>query len=142
MDVNELLLDVFDAVEKIYSAMTNRSYVTGHLTYVPPRSAPGEAAKEEIALTITNESGPGIEVKRVWFLTSYNRSVYSQLVDSKMPLRLRKKDRMTYFMTTDEFKPALDKAANKETFAKIVVQDDKERMHVSRINQSTQKKLQ
>ena len=137
MDINDFFLDILDAAAKTYAVVCKKPYATGQMVYVPRKEKSGEVTKEEIALTIINEAGPEMEVKRVWFLTSFNRPVFSQLVDSKMPIKLRKKDRATYFIPIEEFKAILNKRIG-DTIAKTVVLDTTERQYVARVDKVTQ----
>jgi len=140
MDYSSLVLNIIEASTKIYSIILNKSYATVEVVYVPQRGKSGELTKEEIALTIINESGPEIEVQRVWFLTSFNRPIYSEYVDSKMPVKVRKKDRAIYFAAIDEFRAALNKNAG-ETIIKAAVLADTEHIHVGRIHILAQKEF-
>lgn len=140
MDINDFVLDIFDAVAKTYAVVRNKPYATGQILYIPQKGKSGEITKEEIALTVINEAGPQMEVKRVWFLTSFNRPVFSQYVDSRMPIKLRKKDRATYFVPIEEFKAALNKSI-KETITKTVVLDATERQYAASVDKATQQQL-
>ena len=140
MDVTNLLLDIFEVVVKAYSIIRNKPYMTGQITYVPQKSDSGEVTKEEIALTVINESGPEVEVQKIWFLTSFNRPIFSQYIDSKMPIKVRKKDKATYFVPIEEFKTILNKSVG-ETIIKTVVLDNTDHTHVTRVNKMTQQQL-
>jgi len=140
MDYTNLVLDIFEAFIKIYSIIRNKPYVTAEVVYVPQRGKSGEVAKEEIAFTIINESGPEIEVQRLWFLTSFNRPIFSKHVDSKMPIKVRRKDRATYFVPIEEFKAALNKSVG-ETIIKAAVLDNTEHIHVGRVDKVAQEEL-
>jgi len=140
MDLTSLVLDIFDAVVKTYSVICNKPYVKAEVVYVPQKGKSGEVTKEEIALTIINEGGPEIEVQRIWFLTSFNRPIFSKYVDSKMPIKVRKKDRATYFVPIEEFKAALNKSVG-ETIIKTAVLDNMEHTHIGRVDKVTQEEL-
>ena len=140
MDYTSLVLDSFEAFIKIYSIICKKPYVTAEVVYVPQRGKSGEITKEEIALTVINESGPEIEVQRIWFLTSFNRPIFSKYVDSKMPVKMRRKGRAIYFVPIEEFKAALNKSAG-ETIIKAAVLDDTEHIHVGRVHKVAQEEL-
>ena len=140
MDLTNLVLDISEAIVKIYYIIRNKPYVTAEVLYIPQRDKSGEVTKEEIAFTIINGSGPEIEVQRVWFLTSFYRHIFSEYIDSKMPVKLRGKDKATYFVPIEEFKPALNKNVG-ETIIRTVVLDNMEHMHVGRIDKVTQEEL-
>ena len=140
MDLTSLVLDISEAVVKIYSIICNKPYVTAEVVYVPQKGKSGEVTKEEIAFTIINEGELEIEVQRIWFLTSFNRPIFSKYVDSKMPIKVRRKDRATYFVPIEEFKAALNKSF-RETIVKTAVLDNMEHTHIGRIDKVTQEEL-
>lgn len=140
MDPTSLLLDILRAVIKTYSIIRNKPYVTADVVYVQQRDKSGKVTKELIAFTIINESGPEIEVERIWFLTSFNRRIFSKHVDSKMPIKVRKKDRATYFVPIEEFKTALNKSIG-ETIVKAVVVDKTGHMHVGGVDKVAQEEF-
>ena len=140
MDASGLILDISEAFIKIYSLILNKPFVALEVVYVPKRSKSGELTREEIAFTIINASGPEIEVHRVWFLTSFNRRIFSTYVDSKMPVKVRKKDRATYFIPIEEFRAALNKSVG-ETITKAAVSDSTGHIHVGRVDKAAQEEL-
>jgi len=140
MDPNSLVLTTFDTAIKAYSIICRKPYVTVEVKYAPQRGKSGEVTKEEIAFTIINESGPEIDVQRIWFLTSFNRPISSKHVDSKMPIKVRRKDRATYFVPIEEFKAALNKSVG-ETIIKAAVLDNTEHIHVGRVDKVAQEEL-
>lgn len=137
MDLTNLILDIFEIVIKTYSIILRKPYVTVKVQYAPQRDRAGEVTKELFAFTIINESGPEIEVQRVWFLTSFNRPISSESIDSKIPIRVWKRNRTTYFLPIEELKVALNKSAG-ETIIEAVALDNAERKHVGRVNKLAQ----
>ena len=140
MDLTSLVLDISEEVVKIYSIICNKPYVTAEVVYVPQKGKSGEVTKEEIAFTIINEGELEIEVQRIWFLTSFNRPIFSKYVDSKMPIKVRRKDRATYFVPIEEFKAALNKSF-RETIVKTSVLDNMGHPHIGRIDKATQEEF-
>ena len=140
MDLTNLVLDISEAVVKIYSIIRNKPYVTAEIVHVPQRDKSGKVTKEEIALTIINEGGSEIEVQRIWFLTSFYRPIFSKHIDSKMPIKMRRKDRATYFLPIEDFKAAFNKRVG-ETIIKTVILDNIEHMHIGRVDKVTQEEL-
>jgi len=140
MDYSSLVLDIFEAFIKIYSTILNKPYVRADVVYVPIKGKSGKVTKEEIAVTIINESGPEIEVKRIWFITSFNRPIFSKYVDSKMPIKVPRKDRTTYFIPIEEFKAMLNKSVG-DTIIKAAVLDNTENIHVGRVHKVAQAEL-
>lgn len=140
MDITNLILDSFEVFTRIYAVICRRPYVAVEVQYAPQRDRAGEVTAELIAFTITNVSGPEIEIHRAWFLTSFNRSISSKLLDSKMPVKVRGKDRATYFIPVEEFKAALNKSVG-ETITKAVVLSKTDSQHVGRVDKVTQEEF-
>jgi hypothetical protein len=112
-------------------------FATARVKYAPQKDRAGKVTKELVALTIINGSTPEIDVQRVWFLTSFNRPIFSNFVDSKMPVKVKGKDRATYLVPLDELKTPLNKNIG-ETIAEVVVSDKAERKYTGRVDKSTQ----
>ena len=140
MDLTSLVLDIYEALIRTYSIIRNRPYVTAEVVCVPQRSKSGKATGELVAFTVINESGPDIEVQRVWFISSFNRHIFSEFIDSKMPMRVSRKNRETYFVPLEEFGAALNKSVG-ETITKAVVSDKTGRRYESRIGKVAQEEL-
>jgi len=137
MDPTSLVLTTFDTAIKAYSILRRKPYVTVEVKYAPQRGRSGEVTKGLIAITIINESSPEIDIQSVWFLTSFNRVIFSELIDSKMPVKVLGRRRTTYFIPIEELKAALNKSAG-ETITKAVVLDKHGRKYVSRVDKATE----
>lgn len=126
MDITNLItnftLGIFDTALKTYSVICRKPYVTVKVQYASQKDGEGRVTQETFALTIINESGPEADIQRVWFLTPFHRIIFSLLVDSKMPVKVRKRDRATYFFPVKELKAALNKNVS-DTISEAVVQD-------------------
>ena len=140
MDATRLILDTCDAVVKAYSAFLGKQYVSVKVQLVPQRDKSSPETPELIAFTIINESGPDIEVQEAWFLTSFHRRVFSKFIDSKMPIRVRKKDRAVYFMPIEELKAALNERVG-ETVTEAVVFDKTQHQHMGRVDKALELRL-
>jgi hypothetical protein len=137
MNLTDLLLTLIEMSQKIYAVILRKPYVTIKVQHVPSRDRSGTVTKETIALTIINEGVQEVEVQRVWLLTSFNRPVFSDLLDSKMPIRILARDRTTYFMPMESLKAALNRSAG-ETIVRAVAFDKTERKHTGRVDRVAQ----
>jgi len=135
MNPTNLLLDIFDACIKIYSVICRRPHVTARVQFTPQRDRSGEVTKELMALTIINESSPEVDVQEVWFLTSFKRPVSSTHIDAKLPVKVRGRDRTTYFVPFEDLKAALNKNVA-ETIAEVVILDKTGRKHIGRVGRA------
>jgi hypothetical protein len=140
MDATRLLLDTCEVFVKAYSTICRKPYVTVKVRLVPQRDKSGPETNQLIAFTIINESGPDIEVQEAWFLTSFHRRVFSKVIDSKMPIHVRRKDRATYFVPIEELKAALNERVG-ETITEAAVFDKTQRQHQSRVDEALEVKL-
>jgi len=140
MNLTNLVLDIFEAFLKTYSIICRKPYVTVKVEFAPQRDRDGKVTKELIAFTIINERGPEIDAKGIWFLTSFRRPIFSKFIDSKMPIKVLKKDRATYFVPMEELKTALNKSVG-ETIIEAVVFDKAEHKHVGRVNEAVQEEF-
>ena len=140
MDLTSFVLGILEVFLKTYSIILKRPYVTVKVQYAPQRDRSGTVTKELFALTIFNESTPEIDVQRVWFLTSFNRPVFSELVDSKMPLKVLRRGRATYFMPMTELKAALNRNVG-ETISQAVVFDQNGHKHLGRVDRVAQEEF-
>lgn len=140
MDATRLVLDTYEAFVRAYSAIFRKQYVAVKVQLVPQRDKSEPGTKELIAFTIINESGPDIEVQEAWFLTSFNRRIFSKFIDSKMPIKMRRKDRATYFMPIEELKATLNERVG-ETITEAVVFDKTQHQHIGRVDEAVEVEL-
>ena len=140
MDINNLLLDILDICIKIYSIFSRKPYATVKLQFAPQKDRSGTVTRESMALTIINESVPVIDVQKVWFLTSFNRIVESAFLNAKMPVKVLKRDRATFFFPIDELKTTLNKNV-KDTIAEAVALDKAGHQHAGRVGKAAQAEL-
>jgi len=136
-NLTNLVLDTFEVAIKTYSAICKKPYVTVKVQFTPQRDRAGKVTKELIAFTIINESSPEIDVQRIWFLTSFNRHLSPEFINSKMPIKVLGKDRATYFMPIEELKAALNKSVG-ETIIEAVVFDKTEHKYAGRVDRLAQ----
>ena len=124
MDLTNLVLDILDAALKVYSVISRKPFVTVKVQYAPQ--------EESITFAVANESSHDNEIRRIWFLTSFNRPIFSELVDSAMPVKMLVNDRTTFSVPIAELKTALNKGSG-ETITDVVVLDKNERHNLGRI---------
>ena len=90
-----------------------------------------------MAFTIINESVPVINLQRAWFLTAYNRIAPSAFLDAKMPVKVVKREKTTFFFPFNELKAALNKNVN-DTIAEAVVMDEAGHKFSGRVDKKAQ----
>ena len=81
-----------------------------------------------------------IDIQRIWFLTSFNRPIFSELLDSKTPLKVLGKDRATYFLPMEELKAALNRSVG-ETIVQAVAFDRTEHKYFGRVDRVAQEEF-
>ena len=140
MDLTNLVLTSFEAFTKTYSVVLRKPYIAIKVQYAPRRDRSGKVTKEMIAFTIANGGIHEIDIQRIWFLTSFNRPVFSELLDSKMPLKLLGKDRFTYFVPTEELKTALNRSVG-ETIVGAVAFDKTGHKYTGRVDRVAQEEF-
>jgi len=133
MDAARVVLDIYDAFVKAYSAMLGKQYVSVKVQLVPQKDTSGQEDNKLIAFTIINESGPEIEIREAWFLTSFNRRVFSEVLDSRMPVKVRSKDREIYFLPAKDLKSALNEKVG-ETVTQAAVFDTTQHKYTGRVD--------
>ena len=84
MNPINLVPDIFEVIIKTYSIICKKPYLTVEVKKAPQRGMSGKVTKELITFTITNESGPEVEVQKTWIPTSFNRPVLFKFIDSKI----------------------------------------------------------
>ena len=140
MDPTRLVLDTAEAFVKAFSAALGKSFVTVKVRLVTPKDRTDPEAKDQVSFAIINESGPDIEVQEAWFVTTYNRRIFSTVLNSKMPIRVRKRDRATYFLPIEELKAALNERVG-ETITQAAVFDKTGHQYQSRVDSAFELKL-
>ena len=140
MDLNNLVLDISEVFRKTYSIIRTKPYATVKVRFAQQGEGAGKVIEELIALTIINEGFGVIDVQKVWFLTSYNRPIYSESIDSKMPIKVLENDRATYFIPIEELKMLLNRSAG-ETITRAVVLDKAEHKYEGRVDKVAQEEF-
>jgi hypothetical protein len=140
MDLTNILLDVLEQCNRVYAVILRKPYITVKVQYAPRRDRAGKVTQEMIAFTIINDGFVENEIQRAWFLTSFNRPVFSELLDSKMPLKVSGRDRDTYFMPAEELKAALNRGIG-ETIARAVALDGTEHKYTGRVDKKVQEEF-
>ena len=140
MDIDNLVLGISEVFTKTYSIIFTRPYATVKVKFRPQVDGDDKATKESIEFTIINESFGEIDVQRIWFLTTFNRPVFSEFIDSQMPIKVLENDRATYFVPVEELKASLNRSVG-ETIVKAVVLDKNEYKHVGRVDKEVQEHL-
>ncbi len=137
MNITNLLLDILDLCAKIYSIILRKPYTEVTVHYTPRTDRTCKVTKELIAFTVNNVSGPEIEVRKIWFLTSFNRPVFSEFLDAKLPLKVRTRDKATFIVPVEDLKAALNKSAG-ETIDEAVITDQNDHKHAGRAAKAVQ----
>jgi len=137
MNVTNLLLDILEAAQKTYARLLRKPHVTVRVQYAPKKDRTGQIMQEMFALTIINESGPAIDIGKAWLLTSFNRPIFSELIESKLPVKIPTQDRCTSFLPMDDLKAVLNKKV-KETYLEAVVTDSTGHQYTGRVDVTAQ----
>jgi len=138
VNLNNFALDISDAIAQVYSIILRKPFLTvKKVKYTPQRDRSGEVTRELISFTVVNESCHDIDVQRIWFLTSFNRQIFSDSIDAKMPVKMPENDRATYFVPVEELKAALNKIVG-ETITKVVAFDKAGHPNTGRVDQVAQ----
>jgi hypothetical protein len=140
MDLSNLVLGIFEVFKKTYSIIFTKPYATVKVKYLPQKDGSGTVTNELIEFSIINESFGDIEVQRIWFLTSYNRPVYSEFIDSQMPIKVPENDRATYLVPIEELKAALNRNVS-DTIIQAVVCDKAGHKHAGLVDRAVQEQL-
>ena len=140
MDIDNLAFGISEVLTKTYSIIFIKPYATVKVKFRPQGDGPDKATEESIEFTIINEGFGEIDVQRIWFLTSFNRPVFSKFIDSKMPIKVLEDNRATYFVPIEELKASLNRSVG-ETIIKAVVLDKNEYKHVGRVDKVAQEHL-
>ena len=87
-------------------------------------------------LTFSSE----MEVQRIWFKTTFNRLIFSESIDAKLPLKISLNDRVTFPVPVEELKPALNPRIG-DTITEVAVYDQNKRENVGRFSKAAQAAL-
>jgi hypothetical protein len=137
MDLTKLSLDVIEPLEQVYKIVLRKPFLTVNIEREPQRAGNNKAS---IEFTVANEGSSDMEARRIWFLTSYNRPVYSETLDARTPLKMPVNARATFSVHLDELKSALNKAMS-ETVIKVVVADQNGGLNSGRLSPALQAEL-
>ena len=141
MNLTNIVVGIIDACIQLYNIILRKPFLTvNKVQYSPQRDSSGKVTEELIAFTIANESCDEIEVQRIWFLTSFNRPIFSKVIDSKVPLKMLVNDRATYLVPIEELKAPLNKNVG-ETITEVVVLDKTEHQNIGRVDRVAQEEL-
>ena len=135
--MTDLVLDISELLLKFYAIFLRKPYATVRVQYAPQKDRDGKVTRELMAFTIINESVPVINIQRAWFLSSYNRIVPSTFLDAKMPVKVIKREKTTFFFPIEELKAALNKNV-KDNIAEGVVMDEAGRKFSGRVDKKAQ----
>jgi hypothetical protein len=137
MDSTKLVLDILEPLEQVYDIVCRKPFLTVKVQPAPVPAGSGEVTEPSIAFTIINESAKDMEVRRVWFLTSFNRPIFSDFLDAKMPLKMVVNDRVSYSVPIKGLKSALNTGVG-ETISKVVVANQTGRQNSGRLSEGIQ----
>jgi hypothetical protein len=140
VDLTNFVLDMSEAFVKGYAIVRLKPYATVKVRYSPQGDSSGKVDRESVALTVSNGSFGEIDVQRIWFLTSFNRPVYSESIDSNLPVKVSEDNQATYFVPVTELKAALNKIVG-ETIVKAVALDKDGHRYEGRADRVTQEAL-
>ena len=139
MNLSNMAQDTSDALAQVYSILFRKPFLTvSKLQYTPQKDESGKITEELVSFTIANESSSDIEVQRIWFVTSFNRPIFSQSIDAKTPVKMPENARVTFSLPVGELKAELNKSAG-DTIAKVVVLDKTGHQSVGRVKAEAQK---
>lgn len=137
LGLTKLSLDIIEPLEQVYKIVLRKPFLTVNIEREPKRAGNNKAS---IEFTIANESSTDLEAKRVWFLTSYNRAIYSEAADAKTPLEMPVNARATFSVRLDELKASLNSQSG-ETVNKVIVADQDGGLHSARLSPALQEEL-
>jgi hypothetical protein len=140
VDPTKFVLDISDLFLKILAIFLRKPYATVRVQYAPQKDRDGNVTKELMAFTIINESVREMNIQRAWFLTAYNRIVPSAFLDAKMPVKVVRREKTTFFFPIEEVKAALNKNVQ-DTIAEGVVMDDSGHKFSGRADKKAQAEL-
>ena len=133
MDFESIAVDSIDASVQLLFIILRKPFLTvDKAQYVPQ--------KESIEFTVANESSHENDIQKIWLLTSYNRPIFSEAIDSKLPVKMLVNDRVTYSLPVEELRAILNKGAG-ETITDVVVLDKNGRQNVGRLKKSAKEAL-
>lgn len=137
MDLTKLALDIIEPLEQVYKIVLRQPFLTVNIEREPKR---GGNNKASIEFTVANEGSTDMEATRIWFLTSFNRPVYSATVDERTPLKMPVNARATFSVRLDEIKAELNSQMG-ETVKKVVVADQTGKLNSGRLNPAVQAEI-
>jgi hypothetical protein len=137
MELDKLVLDGLEASRQLYSIVLRKPFLTVKVQAAPKIAGSVKATGESPVLTIANESNHEMEIRQIWFMTSYNRRISSEALDAKLPVKLPVNERVTYTVPVEELKAALNKSIE-DTITEVVVADQAGRENTSRFNKAAQ----
>jgi hypothetical protein len=135
MDPSRIVLDIGDALVKAYSSALGKPHATVKVQLVPQIDKSEPESKPLLAFTIVNQSSPDIEVRQAWFMTNYNRRVFSEFITSRLPVIVRGKNQTTYFFPFEELKATLNEAT-KETITQAFIYDKEQNLYSGRVDEA------
>jgi len=132
MDPARILLDVGDKLVKTYSNATGKPFATVRLQLAAQKS---ETDPKLLAFTIVNQSSPDIEVQKAWFLTNYNRQIFLEFINSRLPVIVRGNNQAAYFFPYDDLKTTLNP---NETITQAFIYDKEEHIYSGRVDEAVE----
>ena len=137
MDLSSLVVIIIEWGRQLYCIIFGKPFLTVQVKPIPQGDRSGKETKKLTAFTIANESSHDMDVKRIWFLTSFNRPIFFESLDSKMPIKLSENERITYPVPIEELKAALNQSAG-ETITEVVALDQTDHGNVGRFGKALQ----
>lgn len=136
MDLTKIALDIIEAGRQVACIILRKPFLAIKIQS-SPNDVAGKEAGRLVTLTVANESSGDIDVKSISFLTSFNRSISSEVLDGELPASLKENDRVAYTVPIAELKAALNQTVG-ETITEVVVSDQAGRDNVGRFDKATQ----
>jgi hypothetical protein len=137
MDLAKIVVDALDACQQLLFIILKKPFLSVKVQSAPQRGRPGQETEEPISFTIANESSSEMEVQRIWFRTSFNRLIFPESIESKLPVKMSLNDRVTYPMPVEELKTALNQNVG-DTITEVVVYDQNKHENIARFNKAAQ----
>ena len=140
MDYTKLALDIIEPLEQVLLIVRRKPFLTVKAQSTLQGHTSAEANEASLVFTVFNKSSHDIELQNIWFLTSFNRPIFSELLDSKMPVKMLENDRVTYSIPIVELKSALNKSIG-ETINRVVIFHSSGRQNSGRLSKAIQEEL-
>lgn len=135
MDINKLVLDISDLCIKAFNIVFQKPFLS-----IKAHISEDSDKRGNIDFKISNDSFGDLELNHIWFITSYNRPLYTELTDGLTPLKVSEDFGQVFSVPVEYLKNLLNKV-DKEYITRIAVSDAKGKIFVNRLDSKAQKIL-